>query len=130
VFTGGRYWLSDKDVEQILTDNDYQPVSQPRVGDVVVYREGTRISHTAVVRTVAADGLVLVEGKWGWMGTFLHPPGGSCYGLQFAYYRGPRESHLLVGLGGKPGPTARSSDVPVPTGTPTTSDTNDEDSRR
>jgi hypothetical protein len=105
VFTGGRYWLDPEDVEHILADNGYQVVSQPHVGDVVIYREigSDRISHTAVVRTATPGGPVLVEGKWGWMGAFMHPPEGSCYGRKLTFYRGPREGHLLVGLGGRAG---------------------------
>ena len=40
----------------ILADNDYQPVSQPRPGDLVVYREGPRITHSR--SDGAADGPV------------------------------------------------------------------------
>ena len=97
VFAAGKHWLSPDDVEMILADNGYQPVSQPRAGDLVIYRDGGKVSHSAVVRTAADGGPVLVEGKWGWMGVFLHPPDGSCYGQQFTYYRASRDGHLLVG---------------------------------
>ena len=106
VFTGGRYWLGPQEVQQILADNGYQAVSEPRVGDVVIYRDGDHISHTAVVRTAGTGGPVLVEGKWGWMGVFLHPPDGSCYGKAYTYYRSPRAGHLLAGLGEAPVPPA------------------------
>jgi len=99
VFTGGRYWLAPDDVANILADNGYQVVSDPRPGDVVIYANGGTITHTAVVRA-AGDGPVLVEGKWGWMGSFLSSPDGSPYGRQFKYYRSPRAGHLLAGLGG------------------------------
>lgn len=118
VFTGGRYWVGGEDVDHILTDNGYQPVSQPRAGDVVIYRESQRITHTAVVRTAEPGGPVLVEGKWGWMGVFLHPPEGSCYGRQFTYYRGPRTTHVLAGVGGSP--AARPNEAAGPLGVPTT----------
>jgi hypothetical protein len=100
VFAGGRYWVSAEGVEAILADNGYQPVSDPRPGDLVVYRGGGLITHTAVVRTVAPGGLVLVESKWGWMGVFLHAPEGSSYGREYTYFRSPREGHLLGDLGG------------------------------
>lgn len=102
VFTGGRYWLAPQDVAHILVDNGYQVVPEPRVGDLAIYTNAGTIGHTAVVRTAGGGGPVLVEGKWGWMGVFLHPPEGSCYGRQVTFYRGLRAGHLLVGLGGHP----------------------------
>ena len=96
VFTGGRYWLSPNDVEQILADNGYQAVSDPRPGDLAIYRDGDVISHTAVVRTGDGGSPVFVEGKWGWMGVFLHPVGDSCYGTNYTFYRSHRNGHLLA----------------------------------
>jgi hypothetical protein len=106
VFTGGRYWMSPDDVERILVDNGYQPVSDPRPGDLAIYRAGQVITHTALVRTAGGGSPVLVEGKWGWMGVFLHPVGDSCYGTNYTFYRGPRSGHVLAGLGA---PTASAS---------------------
>src|SRR5262249_48993066 len=107
VFTGARYWLSGDDVERILDDNGYQPASQPRPGDLAIFREAGRISHTAVVRAVGDGVPVIVEGKWGWMGVFLHGVGDSFYGTNYTYYRSPREGHLLAGLGGRSGTPAK-----------------------
>jgi hypothetical protein len=105
VFTGGRYWLSPEDVENILADNGYQSVSDPRPGDLAIYRTGNMIAHTAVVRAAGGGTPVLVEGKWGWMGVFLHPVGGSCYGTDCTFYRSPRDGHLLTAFaGGSAGP--------------------------
>ena len=98
VFSDGRYWVTPGDVDYILADNGYQAVSQPRPGDLVVYRERERITHTGLVRTGGDGGPLLVESKWGWLGRFLHPPGGTCYGRSFTYYRSPRAGHLLTGL--------------------------------
>jgi surface antigen len=98
VFTGGRYWVAGDDVERILEDNGYQPTSQPRPGDLAIFREAGKVGHTAVVRAVAEGLPVLVEGKWGWMGVFLHGVGDSCYGTNYTYYRSAREGHLLAGL--------------------------------
>jgi hypothetical protein len=98
VFTGGRYWVSQDDVENILVENQYQPVSNPRVGDLVIYRSLGKVNHTAVVRAAGEGGLVLVEGKWGWMGVFLHPVGDSMYGKEYTFYRSPRHGHLVAGL--------------------------------
>lgn len=106
VFTGGKYWLGPEMVSKILDENGYQPVLVPQVGDVVIYRNSVGILHTAIVRYVNGD-VPIVEGKWGWMGVFLHPVDHSCYGTDFTYYRSPREGHLVVGLGGKPAAKTR-----------------------
>jgi len=100
VFTGGRYWLAPEGVDAILADNGYRSVSDPHPGDVVIYRAGGAITHTAVVRTVGNGGLVLLESKWGWMGVFLHTPDGSPYGRDYTFYRNARDGHVLAGLGG------------------------------
>ncbi len=106
VFTGGRYWIGPADVENILADNGYHPVSDPRPGDVAVYREGAAITHTGLVRTGGAGTPVLIESKWGWMGAFLHRPEDTCYGRHYAFYRGPRETHVLAGLGAPSSPAS------------------------
>ena len=46
---------------------------------------------------------VMVEGKWGAMGTFLHPADKSIYGAEYAFYRSARGGHLLAGIGGPAG---------------------------
>jgi hypothetical protein len=105
VFTGGRYWLFDEDVEQILKENRYSPVTAAAVGDVAIYRDvNDVISHVAIVRAARDDGTVLVEGKIGWMGVFVHRVQDSDYGQRYTFYRSPRRGHLLQGFGGdRPG---------------------------
>jgi hypothetical protein len=98
VFTGGRYWVSQHDVEHILVDNGYEVVTDPRPGDLAIYRDTHEISHTGVVRAVVEGMEPLVVGKWGWMGVFLHPANDSMYGTNYQFYRSPREGHLLAGL--------------------------------
>jgi hypothetical protein len=102
VFTGGKYWMGPEDVERVLADNGYQPVSDPVPGDLAIYRDSTSITHTAVVCSAVPGQDVLVEGKWGWMGVFMHRVGDSAYGKNYTYYRGSRNGHLVVGLGGRP----------------------------
>jgi hypothetical protein len=98
VFTGGRYWVSGESIDQIIRENGYQEVATPRPGDLAVYRVGDTPAHTAVVR-YATNGLpVLVEGKWSWMGVYLHAVDQSLYGRQYKFYRPTRPSHLLAGL--------------------------------
>jgi len=99
VFTGGKYHVLGRHVPAILTDNGYRPASTPAAGDLCVYRNDTdTVTHTAVVRAVADDGTVLVEGKWGRMGIYLHPANKSCYGTEYTFYHTTRSGHLLGGL--------------------------------
>jgi len=109
VFTGGKFLLSPDDVELILKENGYQETQEPRGGDLVVYRREGAVVHTAIVRYVTEGQPVLVEGKWGAMGVFLHPADKSFYGTEFTFYRSARNGHLLVGLGGSPGPVAETT---------------------
>jgi len=98
VFTGGRFWVAGESVESILSDNGYATVSTPRPGDLVIYRNDAGVTHTAVVRYVTPGMPVLVEGKWAWMGVFLHRVGDSIFGPDYTFLRSPRPGHLLAGL--------------------------------
>ncbi len=102
IFTGGEYWVSPEDVETILTDNGYQAVSEPRPGDLVVYRLANSIAHTAILHSVLPSRPMMVEGKWGWMGVYLHAIDESSYGKSYTFYRSSRPGHLLAGLDGRP----------------------------
>jgi hypothetical protein len=96
VFTGGRYTVAGRAVPLILADNGYAPVDPPRPGDLAIYRGADgEVTHTAVVRAVADDRTVLVEGKWGRLGVYLHPPEACPYGTAVTYYRSPRAGHRL-----------------------------------
>jgi hypothetical protein len=99
VFTGGRYLVDGGDVHRILQDNGYDVVTSPRVGDLAVYRLGAgNVAHTALVRVVTDDGLVLLESKWSSLGCYLHTPEAYCPGSTWTYFRSPRRGHLLRGL--------------------------------
>jgi len=98
VFTGGRAWIGGDEVESILDENGYEQVCEPRLDDLVVYRHNDKIIHTAIVRAAAPNQQVLVEGKWGWLGLYIHPVEQSYYGSEFSYYRSARNGHLLKGL--------------------------------
>jgi hypothetical protein len=104
VFTGGKFLVSPDDVELILKENGYHETHEPRTGDLVVYRQAGAVAHTAIVRYVAEGLPAFVEGKWGVMGVFQHPANQSFYGTDYTFYRSARVGHLLVGLGGSPGP--------------------------
>jgi hypothetical protein len=97
VFLGGHHWLEDSDVEVIVQDNGYQPVAEPRVGDLVLYHGNANdIRHSGLVVAVAAGGRVLVESKWGDQGVYVHVPELG-YG-RHVYYRSARTGHLVRGL--------------------------------
>jgi hypothetical protein len=99
VFAGGHYWLEADDVECILSENGYQPVTAAQIGDLVIYRnDAGAISHSGIVLAVLQDGVPIVESKWCWMGVFLHQVGDTDYGSNFTYYRTDRGSHLMAGL--------------------------------
>ncbi|HEY2910697.1 MAG TPA: hypothetical protein VGI99_10650 [Gemmataceae bacterium] len=115
VFTGGRYWVSGDQVKHIIAENGYQAVEHPQAGDLAIYRSGARILHAAVVRYVADGRPVLVEGKWGCVGVYLHEVKHSIYGTVFDYYRSPRSGHLLAGL------DPASPQVPASPASPSTS---------
>jgi hypothetical protein len=99
VFTGGRFIVGGNEVDLILTDNHYETVSQPNVNDLIIYRDNEgHVSHTAIVRAILNDGSILVEGKWGALGVYLHEVKDSCYGTNFKFYHTDRGSHLIEGL--------------------------------
>jgi hypothetical protein len=97
VFAGGKFGVPSESVDLILTDNGYTVVQEPDEGDLVVYRDAAGgVQHTGLVRHVGDDGLILVESKWGPFGLYLHAPDTQPWGTNFAYYRSPRQGHLLM----------------------------------
>jgi hypothetical protein len=99
VFTGGAFCVAGEQADVILADNGYQPVEQAKGGDLIVYRDSSGLpSHIGVVCFVDADGMVLVESKWGPLGVFLHTPEMQPYGRHFGFWRSPRLGHRLRGL--------------------------------
>jgi hypothetical protein len=113
VFTGGRFILSPDDVELILKENGYEEVQEPHPGDVIIYRRAGVITHSGVIRYVTEGQPVLVESKWGTLGTFLHPANKSIYGDDFTFYRSHRSGHPLAGVGG-PTPATGTANRPTP----------------
>jgi hypothetical protein len=114
IFTEGRYWMDNDQVEQILSENDYWRTPTVKTGDLAVYRDAEhQIHHVAVVRAVCDDGTVLVEGKWGWMGVYLHRLTDSLYGQDVNLYRSERRGHAIrVGSAGPVQPSAPAEVTP------------------
>jgi hypothetical protein len=99
VFTMGRAWVSGAVVDSILKDNGYSIAKSPAVGDVVIYRSSENaVLHSGLVRTVTPEGRVLVESKWGSLGTYIHLAADTGYGERIQFYRTVRPTHLLRGL--------------------------------
>src|SRR5262249_26831322 len=98
VFTGGRCWVRGGAVESILADNAYQVTTQPKEGDLAVFRSSAgEVTHTGLVRGNAA-GSVLIESKWGQMGRYVHTARDHPYRTDgLTYYHTPRGTHLLLG---------------------------------
>ncbi len=105
VFTAGRYLVRSRYVDAILHDNGYHVVSEPQLGDLIIYRDdaGDPI-HTGIVKAIGDAGFVLIESKWGMLDTYLHLPQDQVYSQGYAYYRSSRAGHQLKKLAGG-GPT-------------------------
>jgi hypothetical protein len=96
LFTDGAYWIFESDIHPILEDNGYREVAVPQAGDLVVYRDDEgRIVHCGLVRAAGADGLILVESKWGEGGRYIHAAADSGYGSRWTYYHTDRQGHCL-----------------------------------
>jgi hypothetical protein len=114
IFTEGRYWLDNDQIELILSDNGYGVVAAPKPGDLAVYRtQDQMIHHLAMVRAICDDGTILVEGKWGWMGVYLHRLTDSLYGQNVTLLRSERRGHALrVGPASSVAPAASAETTP------------------
>jgi hypothetical protein len=102
VFADGRFWIRGDWVESILRDNGYQAVSRPGLNDVAVFRDETgQVKHSALVCGFTADGLPLLEGKWGQLGRYVHTVRDHAYvGTTCTFYHTSRGRHLLQSLQG------------------------------
>jgi hypothetical protein len=94
VFLGGHYWLNPPDVDLILLDNGYRPVDSPQSGDLILYWSPWGYAEHSGVVVAVAEGVVMVESKWGDLGCYLHPPQLPQYG-RHQFYRSDRVGHLV-----------------------------------
>lgn len=96
IFAERRWWILGDDIDAVVQDNGYERVFEPRIGDLVMYREGANpATHTGVVFAAPKNGIVLVESKWGALGSYLHVPDVQPCGGFPEYYRSPRPGHRL-----------------------------------
>ncbi len=99
VFTDGRYLIRGRYVDSLLDDNGYQIVADAHVGDIIIYRDAAgEPIHTGLVKATGDNGFVLIESKWGALDIYLHLPQDQVYSQGYAYYRSPRDGHVLKGL--------------------------------
>lgn len=106
VFADGLGWLANP--EEILSDNGYQKVSEPAIGDVVAYWKSEKINHVGIVRLLQGN-RVIVESKWGPYGRFLHYAEDQPFSHEFSYYRSNRPNHGLRRVTSPDGPTESAS---------------------
>lgn len=96
VFLDSQFMINGDAVQQILDDNAYELVEEPKPGDVIIYRDDNRrIVHSGLVRGILNDNTVIIESKWGTEGVFLHDPDGTPYTVDYEYYRSPRTDHRV-----------------------------------
>lgn len=89
-FDASRSWINDDQVDNILGAGVYNPVvGAKRVGDIIIYRDGSgNVTHSGVVTAVDGLGNVTeVTSKWGALGTYRHAPNCGPYGTNISYYR-------------------------------------------
>ncbi len=96
VFTGGQYGIRDPDVPRILIDNAYAEVAAPREGDLAIYMQGEKITHSGIVRIVEQHAPLLVESKWGPFGVYLHGVKQQPFPGECKYFRSMRSGHHLT----------------------------------
>jgi hypothetical protein len=90
VFAEGRFWVDGSDVKNILDDNGYYEVDSPTVGDIIVYHAEEEILHTGIVRTLDANGAIVIESKWGMNSRILHAPEDQPHWQHWQFYHTSR----------------------------------------
>src|SRR5262245_6938811 len=96
VFTGGRFGVRDGDMASVLADNSYVAIDEPREGDLAIYTDGLKITHSGLVRMADRSAPILIESKWGPLGVYLHAVDKQPFAGVCKFYRSPRAGHLLV----------------------------------
>lgn len=65
-FGNSQVWINNDQVPAILKGDSYTPITQPRLGDIVVYRDVDGVQHSATVTYIdMRTGAVSVTGKGG-----------------------------------------------------------------
>jgi len=74
IFASRRAWIESTEFDWIAAQDGYLRVSQPEVGDLVVYRRNAVVEHVGVIleKSVQAVGGYRTLSKWGADGEFVH----------------------------------------------------------
>lgn len=67
--TSNNYWM--RDPSEYWDDGSYTRVSSPKAGDIVIYKDGSAVIHSAVVTKVSGSNITVVS-KWGKAPLFEH----------------------------------------------------------
>jgi len=94
VFAGGCYGIEHSHIHDILADNGYSIVPEPRDTDLAVYTKDGEVTHSGIVR-IDSSGQLQVEGKLGPFSVFLHPVEAPPFADGCTIYRSPRRGHSL-----------------------------------
>jgi hypothetical protein len=70
-FTGAHGWF---DFPSRFIEDDFTPVTQPRVGDLLVYEDDVEFTHSGFVAKVTNGKITLLRSKMGRSSTVLHRP--------------------------------------------------------
>jgi hypothetical protein len=81
VFGSRRTWVDPDVVDWVLREDGFDRLPDHAkwdVGDIVVYRKGTEVSHVGVIRSIQrrvadAETEVIVVSAWGNDGEYVHP---------------------------------------------------------
>lgn len=73
-FTSGDVFIHDNQVDKILKDNGYLVTTDPKIGDIVIYRVNGEVRHSGIITAVAGGKVTRVNSKWGRLNLFSHAP--------------------------------------------------------
>jgi hypothetical protein len=73
-FTNGDVFIHDNQVDDILKDNGYLVTTDPKIGDIVIYRFNGEVKHSGIITAVAGGKVTRINSKWGRLNLFSHAP--------------------------------------------------------
>lgn len=73
-FTNGDVFIHDNQVDDILKDNGYLVTTDPKIGDIVIYRVNGKVKHSGIITAVAGGKVTRINSKWGRLNLYSHAP--------------------------------------------------------
>jgi len=105
VFTDGEFCIDGASIDDIVRENGYLQVAEPRPADLIIYRDADGVPvHTGIVKATGRNGFVLIESKWGQLDVYWHTPADQRYADHWEFWRSPRPGHRLDVLDVQRGP--------------------------